>query len=109
VNPDPSRSGTGWFRIIYGSWIKIGIEMKSWIRICIKVKIQKLQGLIIQPHESKKLDPDWHENDDMLDPDPARHNNDASPQQNDADPQQYDADPQQYDADPQQCCFLLKK
>jgi hypothetical protein len=34
--------GSGRIRIIFGSWIRIGIGVKGWIRIRIKVKIQKL-------------------------------------------------------------------
>ncbi len=38
VGPDPRGSGSAWIRIIFGSWIRIRIEVESWIRIGIKEK-----------------------------------------------------------------------
>jgi hypothetical protein len=43
ADPDPLIS------IIFGSWIRIRLRMKSWIPIRIKVKIQKLQRLKKEP------------------------------------------------------------
>jgi hypothetical protein len=36
-------------RIIFGSWSQIRTRVKSWIRIRIEIKIQKLQRLKIEP------------------------------------------------------------
>jgi hypothetical protein len=42
-------SGSAWIRIILGSWIRISIRAKSWIRVLIQVNIQELYRLKMEP------------------------------------------------------------